>query len=89
MEVSFAQVARRYAPKSAPGAVDAPVFLRVEILNPARLEVARSEVARPDLSNSVLPDCQIEIELAGERRLRISGVYDAGALARLIRGMSG
>jgi len=84
MEVSVAQVARRYAPGSAPGAVDAPVFLSVEILNPAR-----SEVARPDLSNSVLPDCQIEIELAGERRLRISGVYDAGALARLIRGMSG
>jgi transposase len=84
MEVSVAQVARRYAPESAPGAVDTPFYLRVVILNPAR-----SEVARPDLSNSVLPDCQIEIELAGGRRLRISGVYDARALARLIRGMSG
>ena len=32
---------------------------------------------------------QIEVELAGGHRLRISGSYDPEALARLIRGLSG
>ena len=99
-DVSVAQVARRYAlnanmifkwlrearyaPGSAQGAVDAPVFLPIEIVNPARAEAARSI-----LPSNVLPDCLLEIELAGGHRLRISGSYDPEALARLIRGLSG
>ena len=99
-EVSVAQVARRYAlnanmifkwlrdaryaPGSAQGAVDAPVFLPVEIVNPAR-----AEAARPILPSNVLPDCLLEIEIAGGHRLRVSGSYDPEALARLIRGLSG
>jgi transposase len=99
-EVSVAQVARRYAlnanmifkwlrdaryaPRSAQGAVDAPVFLPVEIVN-----TARAEAARPILPSNVLPDCLLEIEIAGGHRLRVSGAYDPEALARLIRGLSG
>ena len=99
-DVSVAQVARRYAlnanmifnwlrnaryaPGSAQGAVDAPVFLPVEIVNPAR-----SEAARPTLPSNVLPDCLLEIEIAGGHRFRVSGPYDPEALARLIRGLSG
>ena len=74
----------RYAPGPAPAAVDMPVFLPVEILNPAR-----AEAARPILPSKVLPDCLLEIELAGGHRLRITGSYDPEALARLIRGLSG
>ena len=73
-----------YAPGSAQGAVDAPVFLPVEIVNPAR-----AEAARPILPSKVLPDCLLKIELAGGHRLRITGSYDPEALARLIRGLSG
>ena len=99
-DVSVAQVARRYAlnanmifkwlrdaryaPGLAQGAVDAPVFLPVEIVNPAR-----AEAARPILPSNVLPDCLLEIEIAGGHRLRVSGSYDPEALARLIRGLSG
>ena len=99
-DVSVAQVARlyalnanmifkwlrdaRYAPGLAQGAVDAPVFLPVEIVNPAR-----ADAARPILPSNVLPDCLLEIELAGGHRLRVSGSYDPEALARLIRGLSG
>ena len=99
-DVSVAQVARRYAlnanmifkwlrdaryaPGSAQGALDAPVFLPVEIVNPAR-----AEAARPILPSNVLPDCLLEIEIAGGHRLRVSGSYDPEALARLIRGLSG
>ena len=99
-EVSVAQVARRYAlnanmifkwlrdaryaPGSAQGGVDAQVFLPVEIVKPTR-----SEAVRPVLPNSVLPDCLLEIEIAGGHRLRVSGAYDPEALARLIRGLSG
>ena len=32
---------------------------------------------------------QIEVELVGGHRLRVSGSYDPEALARLIRGLSG
>ena len=94
-EVSVAQVARRYAlnanmifkwlrdGRSAPGpaqaAADTPCFLPVEIADRARLEVSRP----------VKTDGQIEVELAGGHRLRISGAYDPEALARLIRGLSG
>jgi len=99
-DVSVAQVARRYAlnanmifkwlrdaryaPGSAQSAVDAPVFLPVEIVNQTR-----SDAFRPVLPNSVLPDCLLEIEITGGHRLRVSGVYDPEALARLIRGLSG
>lgn len=99
-DVSVAQVARRYAlnanmifkwlrdaryaPGSAQGAVDAPVFLPIEIVNPTR-----AEAARPILPSNVLPDCLLEIEIAGGHRLRVSGSYDPEALARLIRGLSG
>ena len=94
-EVSVAQVARRYAlnanmifkwlrdaryaPGPAPAAVDTPCFLPVEIVDRARLEESRPGKT----------DGQIEIELAGGHRLRISGSYDPEALARLIRGLSG
>ena len=99
-EVSVAQVARRYAlnanmifkwlrdarysPGSVPGAIDGPAFLPVEIVNPTR-----SEAVRAILPNSTLPDCLLEIEIAGGHRLRVSGSYDPEALARLIRGLSG
>ena len=94
-EVSVAQVARRYAlnanmifkwlrdgryaPGPALAAVDTPCFLPVEIVDRARLEESRP----------VKTDGQIEVELAGGHRLRISGAYDPEALARLIRGLSG
>ena len=99
-EVSVAQVARRYAlnanmifkwlrdaryaPGSAQGVVDAPVFLPIEIV-----KHSRAEAARPILPSNVLPDCLLEIEIAGGHRLRISGSYDPEALARLLRGLSG
>ena len=70
-EVSVAQVARRYAlnanmifkwlryaPGSAQVALDAPVFLPVEIVNPTRSEVARAIL--PDIT---LPGCLLEIEM--------------------------
>ena len=69
----------RYAPESAQAAVDTPCFLPVEIVGRARLEESRP----------VKTDGQIEIEIAGGHRLRVSGSYDPEALARLIRGLSG
>ena len=94
-EVSVAQVARRYAlnanmifkwlrdgryaPGPAQAAADTPCFLPVEIVDRARLEESRP----------VNTDGQIQVELAGGHRLRISGAYDPEALARLIRGLSG
>ena len=93
-DVSVAQVARRYglnanlifkwlrdaqfAPGTAQCAAQAPCFLPVEIVRHAGPEAERHPV-----SNG-----QIEVELAGGHRLRISG-YDPEALARLIRGLSG
>ena len=94
-DVSVAQVARRYAmnanlifawlrdarfaPEEVPAIGDAPCFLPVEIV----AHVHREDERRT--SN----DGQIEVELAGGHRLRISGSYDPEALARLIRGLSG
>jgi len=94
-DVSVAQVARRYAlnanmifkwlrdARFAPGqaqvAGDTPCFLPVEVVAHAHLEDER----RPN------PVCQIEVDLAGGHRLRISGCYDPEALAQLIRGLSG
>lgn len=74
----------RYAPGSAQGVVDAPVFLPIEIV-----KYSHAEAARPILPSNVLPDCLLEIEIAGGHRLRISGSYDPEALARLLRGLSG
>ena len=92
--VSVAQVARRYAvnanlifkwlrdPKYRPaprsGAEDlGSRFLPVEIVKEA-----------PVIRQLPAADSQIEIELAGGHRMRISGGYDPEALARLIRGLT-
>ena len=99
-EVSVAQVARRYAlnanmifkwlrdaryaPGTTHGAVDAPMFLPVEIVNPTC-----PAPALPMLPSTALPDCLLEIESAGGHRLRVSGAFDPEALARLLRGLSG
>jgi len=91
--VSVSQVARRYDvnanqifnwlkdPRFMGGGSDedAVRFLPVEIVAPARHEVERRSATGG----------QIEIELAGGHRLRISGAYDAETLARLISGLSG
>ena len=98
-DVSVAQVARRYAlnanmifkwlrdtryaPRSGSVVTDAPVFLPVEIVSPAR-----SEVVQPILPDSALPNCLLEVEIAGGHRLRVSGAYDPEALTQLIRGLS-
>ena len=94
-EVSVAQVARRYAlnanvifkwlrdvryaPGPAQASADTPCFLPVEVVGDAR-----SEEPRP-----VPAAGQIEVDLTGGYRLRISGSYDPEVLARLIRGLSG
>ena len=94
-DVSVAQVARRYglnanlifkwvrdprfAPGSAPSAAQAPCFLPVEIVDHARHEAPRRNTT----------EGQIEVDLAGGHRLRISGAFDPEALARLIHGLSG
>ena len=94
-EVSVAQVARRYAmnaklifawlrdarfaPAEGKAAADAPGFLPVEIVAHVHREEERCAKS----------DGQIEVELAGGHRLRISGSYDPEALVRLIRGLSG
>ena len=93
--VSVAQVAHRYAvnaklifkwlrdprfapdPASALPASEEARFLPVEIV-----AETRSAPAAPAAEN------QIEIDLAGGHRMRISGGYDPEALARLIRGLS-
>lgn len=94
--VSVAQVARRYAvnanlifkwlrdPRFAPDSAAVPLpsveprFLPVEIVAEAKEALMAVPTA----------DSQIEIELAGGHRMRISGSYDPEALARLIRGLS-
>ena len=94
-DVSVAQVARRYGlnanlifkwvrdPRFAPGAgksaAQAACFLPVEVVDHARHEAPRHNTT----------EGQIEVELAGGHRLRITGSYDPEALARLIRGLSG
>ncbi len=94
-DVSVAQVALRYAlnanlifkwlrdPQFAAGSAaaagPAPCFLPVEIVDPVR----------PTAASHPVVDGQIEIELAGGHRLRVSGSYDPETLARLIRGLSG
>jgi transposase len=63
----------------ARGVADTPCFLPVAIVDHARLEKSRP----------VKGESQIEVELAGWHRLRISGPYDPEALLRLIRSLSG
>jgi len=53
-----------------------PRFLPVEIV---------AETTKPQASP--VADGHIEIDLAGGHRMRISGIYDPEALARLIRGV--
>jgi len=100
--VSVAQVARRYAmnanmifkwlrdPRYAadPEAfedltTDTPCFLPVEIVDRPRSEDI------PLTIDPVPAQSRIEIDIAGGHRMRINGVYDPEALARLIRGLSG
>ena len=94
--VSVAQVARRYAvnanlifkwlrdprfapePASALPASEEARFLPVEIV-----AETRSAPAAPAAEN------QIEIDLAGGRRMRITGGDAPAAVARLIRGLTG
>jgi transposase len=87
-DVSVALVARRYAMnanlifawlRETQAAADAPCFLPVEIVAHVHREEERCAKS----------DGQIEIELAGGHRMRISGSFDPEALARLIRGLSG
>jgi transposase len=90
--VSVSQVARRYDVNANPlvfkwlrdlrfapdGSAEGARFLPVEIVGERGEE-------RP------APACaesRIEIELASGHSLRISGAYDADALARLIRGLT-
>ena len=94
--VSVAQVARRYAvnanmvfkwlrdPRYAPevSPADAPTFLPVEIV-----DQHRNTILSP-VPGSAPSAGNIEIELAGGHRMRISGEYDPEALARLIRGLT-
>jgi transposase len=90
--VSVSQVARRYdvnanqvfnwrkEPRFA--AAEPPeagtAFLPVEITEPRGM---------PVLSDSTEPST-LEIDLCSGHRLRLTGAYDADALARLIRGLS-
>ena len=90
--VSVSQVARRYDvnanqvfnwlkdPKSAPGSkgADAARFLPVEIV----------ALARPSVTPVAVPG-EIKVELVGGDRLKIIGVYDPDALARLAWNVEG
>lgn len=69
----------RYAPDPAAVPLPAvePRFLPVEIVAEAKAPMAVPAA-----------DSQIEIELVGGHRMRISGSYDPEALARLIRGLT-
>ena len=94
--VSVSQVARRYdvnanqvfkwlkEPRFAeavrPDAETESRFLPVEIIN-----AEPEEASTPPAD---LPTAQLEIELAGGHRLRVSGAYDVDALAALIRRLS-
>ena len=68
-----------FAPGVAQSAAQAPCFLPVGIVRHAAPEAERHPV-----SNG-----QVEVELAGGHRLRISGAHDPEALARLTRGLLG
>lgn len=94
--VSVSQVARRFDlnanqvfnwlkdPKFAPtdDAAEETCFLPVEIIEHAPLSEPQPD-PKPQAGCS-----QLDFELAGGHRLRISGSYDPDTLARLIRGLS-
>jgi transposase len=94
--VSVAQVARRYAvnanmvfkwlrdPRYSPevSPANGPTFLPVEIV-----DQPRNTILSP-VPGSAPSAGNIEIELAGGHRMRISGEYDPEALVRLIRGLT-
>lgn len=91
--VSVSQVARRYNVNANQvfnwlkdpryvtddGAVEEAQFLSVEI-------VEQAPVPSPPPAES---EGVIELDLADGHRVRISGLYDPEALARLLRGLSG
>jgi transposase len=93
--VSVAQVARRYS-------VNANLIFKW--LRDPRFAPNPAEMSSPAVEHGFLPveivagptkpqaapvaDNQIEIDLAGGHRMRISGGYDPEALARLIRGLT-
>jgi len=92
--VSVSQVAHRYDVNAnkvfnwlkEPGFADAqppeaePHFIPVEII-----EDGSAEATPPPAGLSI---GQLEIEIAGGHRLRVSGAYDVDALAALIRRLS-
>ena len=95
--VSVAQVARRYAMNAnlifkwlrdtcyapgPPGEPEASCFLPVEIVDLVPGAVQDRAVDTACAAGT------LEIDIAGGHRLRIKGVYDPEALARLIRGLS-
>lgn len=72
----------RYAPEPS-AEPDAACFLPVEIVDRPLHDDDRAAVGPVPAAGT------IEIDTTGGHRLRISGAYDAEALARLIRGLSG
>lgn len=64
-------------PALAPSLLEAPRFLPVEIVAEVKVPVPVPAA-----------ETHIATELAGGHRMRISGSYDAEALARLIRGLT-
>jgi transposase len=72
----------RYAPEP-PAEPNAACFLPVEIVDRPMHDYSEAAAGPMPAAGT------IEIDMAGGHRLRISGVYDPDALARLIRGLSG
>ena len=64
-----------------------PVFLPVELVAEAA-GVGDGRRPASQGASAPLPGGVIQIELAGGHRLRIEGVYDPDALARLLRGLA-
>ena len=63
---------------------ETPCFLSVEVVDrPATEEPGHARAANATSGHSV-----IEIDIAGGHQLRIVGVYDPKALARLIQGLT-
>jgi transposase len=98
--VSVAQVARRYAlnanqifnwlkdsrfaPSPESTAIDAAVFLPVDVCSEPRVN-GLSSVLEPVKANQ--SNGNIVIELAGGHRLTVEGDFDGDALARLLKGL--
>jgi len=85
-----------FAPNPAAiGLVAEPSFLPVEIVEHARQEAVPTVEGNVVVKSAPVgtrgdspTGSMMEIDLVGGHRLRISGVYDPEALARLIRGLS-